>query len=451
MGERIVISAVGVSVEIDMAELADGDREQVAEAWRDARLPDGRHVDVTVRVAASDDAERMLSDLSTRVTLAALEHRKGDLWMLHAAGLADERGHVVVLAAPSGTGKTTAARHLSAHYAYVSDETVGIDSQGGIVAYRKPLSVIQPDRVHKEQIPPSQFEGGEWPAKPLRLSALAVLERDPEAPETPEVTPLSTAEALEKLGPQSSYLCDLRDALHLLEALLRATGGAVRIRYREASSLDDAVASLLDREPPFDPVVPTVSAPAPGRATEAGERFYRGAVVDALELPDDGRIAVLQRSSTGGRLSVLDGIAPTIWRAANGTTFDELVTAVTDVVGEPPEGADAAALVRVAVDELRSSGMLTVEPGWRLDPRVAWTDGDGRTVVLGLADPQAQPLALEGSAHAVWEVLAARGAIVQGELLREVAEGFDAEPAEIEADVVALLEGLREKRVVEYC
>ncbi|MFC4139903.1 MULTISPECIES: PqqD family protein [unclassified Microbacterium] len=451
MGERIVISAVGVSVEIDMAELDEAVREQVAEAWRDARLPDGRHVDVTVPVAASDDTERTLSNLSTQVTLAALAHRKGDLWMLHAAGLADERGHVVVLAAPSGTGKTTAARHLSARYAYVSDETVGVDSQGGIVAYRKPLSVIQPDRVHKEQIPPSQFEGGEWPQKALRLSALAVLERDPAAPEQPEVTPLTTAEALEALGPQSSYLCDLRDGLHLLEALLRATGGAVRIRYREASSLDDAIASLLDREPPFAPVVPTYEAPAPDRVTDAGERLYRGAVVDAMELPDDGRIAVLQRSSSGGRLSVLDGIAPAIWRAANGATFDELVTAVTDAIGAPPEGADAADLVRVAADELRTSGMLAGEPCWRLDPRVAWTDGDDRTVVLGLADPQAQPLALERSAHAVWQVLSSKGAVTQGELLREVAEAFDVEPAEIEGDVVDLLEGLRVKRVVEYC
>ncbi|UJP08903.1 hypothetical protein L2X99_10445 [Microbacterium sp. KUDC0406] len=270
MGERIVVSAVGAAVEVDMTDLAEADRAVVADAWRDARLPDARHVDVSVRAAASDDAERMLARVSTDVTLAALEHRRGDLWMLHAAGLADERGHVVALAAPSGAGKTTAARHLSARYAYVSDETVGVDSQGGIAAYRKPLSMIQPDRVHKQQIPPSQFESGEWPARPLRLSALAVLARDEAAPEVPEVTPLSTAEALEALGPQSSYLCDLRDGLHLVEALLRATGGAVRIRYREASSLDDAVAALLDREPPFDLVVPLVSDQAPERATGPG-------------------------------------------------------------------------------------------------------------------------------------------------------------------------------------
>nr|WP_232528439.1 PqqD family protein [Microbacterium sp. MAH-37] len=95
--------------------------------------------------------------------------------------------------------------------------------------------------------------------------------------------------------------------------------------------------------------------------------------------------------------------------------------------------------------------MLAGEPCWRLDPRVAWTDGDDRTVVLGLADPQAQPLALERSAHAVWQVLSSKGAVTQGELLREVAEAFDVEPAEIEGDVVDLLEGLRVKRVVEYC
>ncbi|MFE6735645.1 PqqD family peptide modification chaperone [Microbacterium sp. NPDC057650] len=451
MRERIVVAAVGASVEIDMAEIGDADREAVVDAWRDALLPDGRHADATVTVAASEDTERMLSNLSTRITHTALEHRRGDLWMLHAAGLADERGHVVVLTAPSGTGKTTAARHLAARYAYVSDETVGVDAQGGIVAYRKPLSLIEPDRVHKQQIPPSQFEGGGWPARPLRLSAVAVLTRDEDAPEAPQVTPLTTAEAFEALAPQSSYLCDLRDGLHLLEGLLRATGGAVRIRYREAASLDHVVATLLDREPPFDPIVPAFEAPAPERVTDAGERYYRGAMVDAMELHDDGRIAVLQRSVSGGRLSVLDGIAPDIWRSANGVTLHELVTAVTAELGAPPDGADAAELVRLAVKELGDGGLLTDEPGWRLDPRVAWTGGSDRTVVLGLADALAQPLALEGSAHAVWEVLSVHRAIGQSELLRKVAEGYDVAPRDIESDVVALLEGLRQKRVVEYC
>ncbi|UJP08902.1 PqqD family protein [Microbacterium sp. KUDC0406] len=170
-----------------------------------------------------------------------------------------------------------------------------------------------------------------------------------------------------------------------------------------------------------------------------------------MELPDDGRIAVLQRSASGGRLNVLDGIGPAIWRAANGTTLDDLVSVVTTELGEPPDGADAAQLVGAAVDELRAGGMLADEPGWRIDPRTAWTGGAGRTVVLGLADLQAQPLALEGSANAVWQVLAEHGAVAQGQLLREVADGYDVQPDGIEADVVALLEGLREKRVVDYC
>jgi hypothetical protein len=61
---------------------------------------------------------------------------------------------------------------------------------------------------------------------------------------------------------------------------------------------------------------------------------------------------------------VLDGIAPTLWAAASGVPLDALVAATTAAHGAPA-GADAAALVRAAVDRLVVEGLLKVSTAAR--------------------------------------------------------------------------------------
>ncbi|MGL1701453.1 hypothetical protein ACSTH3_00245, partial [Vibrio parahaemolyticus] len=48
---------------------------------------------------------------------------------------------MLALVGPSGAGKTTAVRVLGGHFAYVSDETIGIARDLTVADYRKPLSI----------------------------------------------------------------------------------------------------------------------------------------------------------------------------------------------------------------------------------------------------------------------------------------------------------------------
>ncbi|MFJ3313059.1 hypothetical protein ACIPJU_09655 [Micrococcus endophyticus] len=67
---------------------------------------------------------RFHEELVHRATRRAIESARGTHLLFHAACLASlETGAAVVLAAASGTGKTTVPRTLGPHYGYHSDET----------------------------------------------------------------------------------------------------------------------------------------------------------------------------------------------------------------------------------------------------------------------------------------------------------------------------------------
>ena len=359
MPDRFLIDAVGAVIDIDASRRDAQFQARVHDAWADARYDGERGADAVVLVRENLDDDAALSMLSTDVTMAALAHRRHDpVWMLHAAGLADESGRVVVLSAPSGTGKTTAARHLSRRYAYVSDETIGIAADGRVDAYRKPLSIIEPQSAHKAQVALSRIDGGRPLPPALRVAKIVVIDRSPHAPEQPVLEHLDIAEALEFLGPQTSYLCDSEAPLQRIDALLTATGGAVRLRYREVADIDAIVDQLVQTE--TTPVLVGAAQPVPPvTAPSRAGTYVRADVVDELDL--SGRRAVLRRTSTGGQVHVLDGIGPTLWSAAEGATLDELISEVVAVHGEPEKG-DARAMVQAAVQELVEDRLLLVTP-----------------------------------------------------------------------------------------
>ena len=357
MSDRLRVAAIGTVIEIEVPERGRAFADRVRDGWADAATDDAA-VQAVVAARPTLDDDAALAMLSTDVTLAALEQRRGEaLWMLHAAGLADAEGRVVVLSAPSGTGKTTAARHLSRRLAYVSDETVAIAADGLVVPYRKPLSVIEPGTQHKVQVAPSSIHGLRELPGTLTAVKVVVLDRRDDAPEIPTVEPLDLAAALEMLAPQSSYLSDMPSPLHTIRAILGATGGAVRVSYREVETLDGLIDEFLSTPPVLQPV-PVASAPfadePPLVPSAAG--YERTPVVDALAL-DDGRLALLRRSELGSRLHILDGIGPTVWEASHGRTLAEITAAVVAVHGRP-EGADPEDLVRAAVAQLTADDLL---------------------------------------------------------------------------------------------
>ena len=109
------------------------------------------------QIVGSDEST-VMEWLTARVTLEGIESQHGRLWMLHACGLADPAsGATVVLVAPSGTGKTTAARVLGRTFGYVSDETVAIGPDGAVVAYPKPLSLLEGGVRPKRQRSPREL------------------------------------------------------------------------------------------------------------------------------------------------------------------------------------------------------------------------------------------------------------------------------------------------------
>jgi len=362
MSDRLRVAAIGTLIDIELSDRGDRFAQRARQAWADALHESDAPPDAVVSDRLSLDDEAALAMLSTDVTLAALADRRGAaLWMLHAAGLADETGRVLVLSAPSGTGKTTAARHLSRRFAYVSDETVAIAPDGAVVPYRKPLSVIEPEAPHKVQVAPSTLHGRHLLPDGLRVARIIVLDRRDDGPEVPEIETLDVASALEQLAPQTSYLSDMPAPLHIIRDLLDATGGAVRVSYREVETLDAVVDGFLavDAERPA-PVTDAKADSSEGRARpeadHAAAGYERTPVVDALDL-EDGRLALLRRSDAGSRLHILDGIGPAVWEAAPGGTLAGITDAVISAHGHP-EGGDPHELVRSAVSQLIADDLL---------------------------------------------------------------------------------------------
>lgn len=244
---RIVALGVGIMIACEDEQTA----QLVRTAWADALSSSEGPVRFTLSTGLSPSCEvtgqkveELLHHLSPAVTLRAIEGRAGDLVMLHAAALADpETGATAVLVAPSGTGKTTAAMTLGRRFAYLSDETSGIDANGALVPYRKPLSIIRGGHL-KDQVAPTSLDMVTTERR-CHLAALLVLDRDPSHSGEPAVTELDTIEALTLLAPQASSLGRLDRPLHRLVELIDRAGGVRHVTYAEAVSLEPVVASLL--------------------------------------------------------------------------------------------------------------------------------------------------------------------------------------------------------------
>ena len=221
-------------------------REAVVEAWRDA-LTDQPATVAPVEAAGGDTATA-LHHLSPAVTTAAINHRAGELVMLHAAALADPpTGRTAVLVAASGTGKTTASVTLGRRFAYLSDETAAITRAGAVLPYRKPLSIIS-DGDLKTQIAPSAL-GLLTSDRAFRLGALLVIERVPDHVGAPLVEPLDTVDAIAAIAPQSSFLPSMDKPLHRLAELVDLVGGAHRVTYAESTDLEGVLVDLLQAAP----------------------------------------------------------------------------------------------------------------------------------------------------------------------------------------------------------
>ena len=193
---------------------------------------------------AGSDEVPILDGLSSRLTVEAIESRFGELWMLHAGAVADPAtGSAIVMVAPSGTGKTTAARALGTHFGYLTDETAAIAPDGTVLPYPKPLSVLVDGQRPKRQLSPDDLGLLPTPAR-ATVAAVVLLDRRRE-PTAPTVTSVRTIEALPALAEQTSALQRLPRPLHLVAEHLHAVGGLRRLTYSDANALHPVVGELL--------------------------------------------------------------------------------------------------------------------------------------------------------------------------------------------------------------
>lgn len=95
------------------------------------------------------------------VNLRAIEAATGNL-LVHAGGVVDGRGRVVVVCGPSGSGKSTLTAVLAGRgYAYVTDETVCIDPLSLTVRpFRKPLAIKHGSHTVLAKLRPKVSEAG---------------------------------------------------------------------------------------------------------------------------------------------------------------------------------------------------------------------------------------------------------------------------------------------------
>jgi hypothetical protein len=374
MRRTLLIDAIGAVIEIDGSSLTDQGWDAVERAWSGARVAADVVTDppATVTTRATVPTESMLASLSMDVTLAALEQRAGEVLMLHAAGLAPDVGRVVVLVGPSGRGKTTASRVLGRHFGYVSDEAVGIEADGTVLPYRKPLSIIEDQGYLKAQRSPEDLGLRPLPDGPLRVAALVLIERDPAVVE-PRVERLDPAEGLVGLAEQASFLGRLPHPLRTLWSHVVAAGGVHRVTYRDAAALVPVITRLAGREPsrvvgpdesrwPAGPG-PLGAAPAGGRVVPglAAPTYRRVPVLDTLPLDGERLALLVQPEGKTPSVVVLDGIAPTIWEATSEPATVPAIAAAAVARHGEPAGTNAATLVAASVAQLESEGLLLAD------------------------------------------------------------------------------------------
>lgn len=340
----LAVSALGARIELAFGEnVPEEVIARVRRAWSGAAIEPGPDADplADARIEIDDviDVERRLETLSTTVTLDALVHNRGRLMMLHAAGIALDDGRVIAFVGPSGRGKTTLSRTLAKQYGYVSDETIAFDHELRVLPYRKPLSVVRAG-APKDQVSPADAGLRELPDADLTLAAIVLLERDPAAT-VPEIEHLHFADAAPLLAAQSSYLIEYEGTVCALAELCDRVAGVRLLRYAEAADVPAVIDALLERDPD----------PAPWERMQLGGEGS-ASTADAVDFGD----AVVTFSD--GTLRVLEGIAPTVLRAARESTdLDRIVGAVIESHGAPPNG-EASSMVRDVIDELAAVGLV---------------------------------------------------------------------------------------------
>ena len=251
MSDVLTLHGLGCSVEVRCSgDAAAPLLEALRAAWSRCLVADGRVEPraanpVEARLDDEGDLAHRLMATTQTVTRALIAAQAGHLLMVHAGAVSHPlTGVSLVYVAPGGTGKTTLSRRLGQSYGYLTDETVGMDVDGRILPYPKPLSVRRQEQPGvKDELSPDALGLLAAPPAPV-ASRVVLLARDPAATAA-DVEEVPFMDAVFALTEQSSSLAALPRPRHRMADFIDAAGPVLRLRYAEAADLDGTVTALL--------------------------------------------------------------------------------------------------------------------------------------------------------------------------------------------------------------
>lgn len=232
-----VLHALGTSLDVDLS--ATGlDVAEFGRLWSRcvgsgrAQRAEGAEHQLTLLRGVSMEAA------TQDITRALIEANRGRLLMLHAGAVAHlETGRSLVYVAPGGTGKSTLTRVLGREFAYLTDETVGIDPHTlAIHPYPKPVTLAPAVGRRKEERAPDDL--GLQPAHEAPSVGHIVLLRRTANRATADFTDLPVIEAITMITPESSSISELYRPLHTL-AGMHARVGCTLVEYGDTSQIVD--------------------------------------------------------------------------------------------------------------------------------------------------------------------------------------------------------------------
>jgi hypothetical protein len=338
--------------------VSEEQRARLAREWSRSVVTDPGDVDtepLTLSPGYSDQEAGYA--LASRLTQAGIRRLRGRYVMLHACGVADDTGQVLALVAGSGSGKTTAARHLArSGLGYVTDETVAVDATGEVLAYPKPLSVVDEAFAGgpKVQHGPDDLGLGKPPAS-LRLGRIVLIDRGPAHREA-RIEQVPLLDGLLEVIPQTSSLSRLDRPLQTVCSLIDLSGGLHRLSYTEIDDAADLLEGLLAREvpPPDVPAWEAFTEGVPGADDMSwailDHRVRLRPHTDAVLVGDEVLIMI---SDIPIRLR---GLGLTIWQACrDAPTVEEIARVVTEVHGSHP---DAERIIDETLAELEQMAVI---------------------------------------------------------------------------------------------
>lgn len=325
---------------------------------------DGAGSGVRAHRIAPDDPNASF-EISGLVTTAVIRQLLGTRLLLHAGAVEHPDLGTVLVVGPSGAGKSTSTVALGQGATYLTDELTILDPHDRkVTAHPKPVSrVVRPEADpaaasgtagrHKRDFPLADLglRPGLTGAAP---SHVLILDRQGDAGAPVPVSARRTppGEALHVLVAQSSSTWRVTRGLARLTEMLDDVGGALTVRYTEASDLVRQLPDLVR-----EPALRTPWRHARGRRPDAPAAGHHAVASFADAIVFEDSVAVL----TEGRLVTIDGLGALLWDVLEmdgPLTTAALLETLTSLLGDDPQ---AAAHMEAALSSLRDEGLLAPE------------------------------------------------------------------------------------------